>query len=239
MGFSFLKSWELAYKLFKSLCWTHPLGEKDGWENMAKARMLMMFIIRLCISVMWKQRLNSRNTHPWELHGREICMMFIKSFPEFEELLFYKELKSKELWHLSVEVTKARETTAQLLGRGIRSSRSPSKRGGACSHECSGSWHRDRRPGAQMVPGVYGGQGGISPEQFKEKSLPVFYSVILSLAQWIWSQWWGVSAHGQRPNPTNNCCLRLPDKSERRPACATALSPRMLSYTKAESPDDS
>lgn len=79
------------------------------------------------------------------------------------------------------------------LRRGTRSSCSPSERGSACSQDSSGFMtHRDRsRLGAWMVLGVYGGQGGISREQFKRNCFVSQVFILCSI--WLSSTGSGLS----------------------------------------------
>lgn len=80
-------------------------------------------------------------------------------FPGFEEL-FYKEFKSKDLWHLSMEVPKTGKTTqhspwGEELGQAAHS-----QRGGAYFHlSVAGSRHTETEAdlGAQMISGIQGG----------------------------------------------------------------------------------
>lgn len=64
---------------------------KDGWKITAKAPNTYDASTGLCVLVVWKQRLSSRDTHAQDLHSRGIL------FPGFKQLLFSKKLKCKEL----------------------------------------------------------------------------------------------------------------------------------------------
>jgi hypothetical protein len=76
-----------------------------------KPQMLIMVVTGLYI---WfsESRLSLKGTHDWAYTAEGFCRIFIHSFTGFGELLSYKAFQSKQVCHLTIEVTKAVKTVA-------------------------------------------------------------------------------------------------------------------------------